>query len=47
MNHKQKRKLARRMRSKKETEAKISIWDSEAWIDRKIGKIFKNERKKK
>lgn len=35
MNHKDKIKLAKKMRSRQELINRVSIWDTRAWIDRK------------
>ena len=44
MKHKDKVKMARRMRTKKETRANIAPFQSEAWAKRKAAKIKKVER---
>jgi len=47
MNHKQKTKMARKMRSRKEVEHKLSIWGSKAWRERKDARRKKVENKLK
>ena len=44
--HKQKIKLARKMRTNQEVIDGVNLFDSEAWINRKESKLKKNLRKK-
>ena len=48
--HKQKVKLARRLRTNKEVGDKVNLFDSNAWLDRKesrLKKLIKNKKKSK